>query len=174
MTARAEQFFARDAFIYTDTYRKAIKQSAATLATEKERLRERLRRGAAKDGAYYAELRALEHAINFVVRSEEPKRVVLGEEDGTDTTREEREAQLGTKLAEAQRLLGKEREDKERLKADLRTVGEAYAVLQARAAELTQSVTRLTRRIERTSSTFGVIIFAMSVVIASLMMMVFG
>jgi hypothetical protein len=173
MAARVEQFSARDAFIYTDAYRKAIKQNAATIATEKERLKERVRRGGGRDSGYYAELRALEHAMNYVVRSEEPKRVVLGEVDSSsepESTEEERQAQLTAELAETQRLLARERADKEKLKGDLRSVGEAYATLQARAVELSQLTVRLTRKVERTTSTFGVIIFAMSVVIAVLLM----
>ena len=75
MAARTEQFAARDAFIYTDTYRKAIKMSAATIATEKERLKERYRRGGGIDSSYYAELRGLEHAMNHVVKGEEPKQI---------------------------------------------------------------------------------------------------
>lgn len=173
MTAKVEQFSARDAFIYTDTYRKAIKQNAAAIATEKERLKEHVRHGGSRDSGYYAELRALEHAMNFVVRREEPKRVMLGEADGSsdsENTEEDREAQLTASLAETQRLLARERADKDKLKGDLRTVGDAYAALQARAVELTQLTVRLTRKAERATSTFGVIVFAMSVVIAVLLM----
>jgi chromosome segregation ATPase len=169
MAAKIDQFYARDAFIYTDTYRKAIKMNAATIATDKERLKERVRRGGGIDSGYYAELRALEHAMNHVVRNEEPKRVFLGEAEGAGEPLEEREAQLTAQLAEVQRQLGKEKLDKEKLKGDLKTVGDAYATLQARAAELSQLVTRLTRKVERTSSTFGVIVFAMSVVIIGLL-----
>jgi chromosome segregation ATPase len=169
MGAKIDQFSARDAFIYTDTYRQAIKLNAAAIATDKERLKERIRRGGGRDSAYYAELRALEHAMNHVVRSEEPKRVLLGEADGTTEAVVDHEAQLTAQLVEVQRQLGKEKLDKEKLKGDLKTVGDAYATLQARAAELSQLVVRLTRKVERTSSTFGVIIFAMSVVIVGLL-----
>lgn len=170
MAGKVEQFAARDAFTYTDTYRKAIKQNAATIATEKERLKERHRRGGGIDSAYYAELRALEHAMNQVVKGEEPRQVVLAELDGSSLApQEDKEAQLTARLAEQQRGLAKEREEKERLKADLKRVGEAYQRLQAEATELRSLSARLRRKVVQTSSTFGVVGFAMFVVIVVLL-----
>lgn len=170
MGHRAEQFSAKNAFLYTDTYRKAVKMNAASIATEKERLKERFRRSGGVDGAYYAELRGLEHAMNKVVKGDEPHDVVLGELDGTGTPQADREAQLTARLGEAQSLLNREREEGERLKRDLKTVGEAHQKLQAETKELRLLATRLQRKVAQTSSTFGVVGFTMFVVIVVLLL----
>ncbi len=171
MTARVVQFSARDAFIYTDAYRKAVKMSASTVATEKERLKERARRGGGIDSSYYAELRGLEHAMNHVVKGEEPKQVILGELDGSSVESEEdKTAKLSARLSDAQKILSKEKEEKEKLKKDLKTVGEAYSKLQAETMELRNLTARLQRKIAQTSSTFGVVGFAMFVVIVVLLL----
>ena len=103
MAVHIEKFSAKDAFIYTDTYRKAVKMNASTIATEKERLKARYRQSGGSSNAYYAELRALEHAMNYVVKREEPKQVVLGELDDLpkEESSEEVEAKFTARLAEA-------------------------------------------------------------------------
>jgi len=170
MARKAGQFSAKDAFIYTDSYRKAIKLSAATIATDKERLKERFRRGGGLDPSYYAELRALEHALNYVVKGEEPGDVVLGELDGTDKQQDDDPvAKLTARIGELQKVEIREKEEKERLRKDLKTVGEAYQRLQQEATELRNLTTRLRRKVSQTSSTFGVVGFAMFVVIVVLM-----
>lgn len=169
MAARVDQFSARDAFLYTDTYRKAVKMNAATIATEKERLKERYRSGGGIDSNYYAELRALEHAMNHVVKGEEPRQVLLGELDGSGKDSEkDPAAKLTARLADVQKVLSKEKEDKESLKKDLKKVGDAYQKLQAEAGELRKITVRLRRKLSQTSSTFGVVGFAMFVVIVVL------
>lgn len=170
MAGEIDQFSAKDAFIYTDTYRKAVKMSASTIATEKERLKDRAHRGSGIDSHYYAELRALEHAMNKVVKGEEPKQVLLGEADGDVETAADREAKLTTRLSGLQKSLSKEKEEKEKLKKDLKTVGDAYAKLQVRATELSQLTARLQRKVRQTSSTFGVVGFSMFVVIVVLLL----
>ena len=171
MTGQVEKFSARDAFTYTDTYRKAIKLSAAAIATEKERLKERYRRGGGTDSSYYAELRGLEHAMNHVVKGEEPQKVILGELDGTSKNSvEAREEKLQAQLVDVQRRLSKEKEDKERLKKDLKTVGEAYNKLQVEATALSKAVMQLRRKVTQTSNTFGVVGFSMFVVIVVLLL----
>ena len=171
MSGKVERFSARDAFTYTDTYRKASKMNAADIATERERFKERYRRGGGTDSSYYAELRGFEHAMNFVVKSEEPTVVTLGELDGT--TREgtvDKEAQFLARLADVQRELSKEKSSKEKLKQDLKKVGDAYAKLNAEAVELRQLTARFRRKVAQTSSTFGVVGFAMFVVIVVLLL----
>lgn len=169
MAGKVEQFSARDAFLYTDSYRKAVKLSAATIATDKERLKERYRRAGGIDSSYYAELRALEHAMNHVVKGEEPRQVILGELDGTTKVGEEDPAaRLTARLADVQKVLSNEKEEKEKLKKDLKKVGEAYQKLQAEAGELRKLTARLRRKVAQTSSTFGVVGFAMFVVIVVL------
>ena len=120
---------------------------------------------------YYAELRALEHAMNYVVKREEPKQVVLGDLDDLpkEESSEEVEAKFTARLAEAQRQLNREKDDKERLKQDLRKVGDAYQKVQAQAVELSQTAMRLQRRLSQSTSTFGVLIFAMGIVIVVLL-----
>ena len=168
MAGNVDQFSAKDAFLYTDTYRKAVKMSAAAITTEKERLKERAARSGGLNSQYYAELRALEHAMNNVVKGESPKRVLLGEADGSSETIEDREAKLTARLAENQKVLSKEKEEKEKLKKDLKAVGDAYQKLQLEVVELRKLVVRLRRKLSQTSSTFGVVGFAMFVVIVVL------
>lgn len=171
MAGEIEQFSAKDAFIYTDTYRKAVKMGASSIATEKERLKDRAHRAGSINSHYYAELRALEHAMNHVVKGEEPKKVLLGEADGGNVeTAEEREVKLTARLSSVQNILSKEKEEKEKLKKDLKVVGDAYATLQVRATELNQLVARLQRKVRQTSSTFGVVGFSMFVVIVVLLL----
>ena len=173
MAGGVKQFFASDAFIYTDTYRKAIKLSAATIATEKERLKGRARSASGGfDSRYYAELRGLEHAVDFLIRREEPKLVLLGEKEADGASAEDREAKLSGSLVEVQKLLIREKEQKEKLKTDLKAVGNAYAKLQAESMQLRQLSTRLQRKVAQTSSTFGVVGFAMFVVIVVLLLTV--
>ena len=173
MAGEIDKFSAKDAFIYTDTYRKAVKMSASTIATEKERLKERAHRGSGIDSHYYAEMRALEHAMNKVVKGEEPKQVLLGEANSSHVeTAAEVEAKFTTRLSSVQMVLNKEKEDKEKLKKDLKAVGDAYATLKARATELNQLTARLQRKVRQTSSTFGVVGFAMFVVIVVLVLAV--
>lgn len=174
MAGKIEQFTAKDAFIYTDTYRKAVNMNAADIATEKERLKARTRQGGATGSSYYAELRGLEHAMNFLVKSEEPSLVLLGEMDGINKKVEDEnpEAKLTARLADVQRVLNKEKDQKEKLKKDLKAVGEAYAKLQAKAVELNTLTVRLQRKVAQTSSTFGVVGFAMFVVIVVLLLVI--
>jgi chromosome segregation ATPase len=170
MAGRPGQFSAKDAFLYTDTYRKAVKMNASTIAHEKERLKERYRHTGGSDSSYYAELRGLEHAMNYVVKNEEPKLVILGEADGSKKEPEvDKEAQLTARLAEMQRKVSAEKESKEKLKKDLKSVGEAYKRLQAEAIELRQTAMRLQRRMAQSTSTFGVVVFALTVVIVVLL-----
>ncbi|MDH5786505.1 MAG: hypothetical protein OEZ16_12980, partial [Chromatiales bacterium] len=157
-------------FHYTDTYRRAIKLTAVVITTEKERLKERAHRtgSSAMDSHYYAELRALEHAMNHVVKGENPRLVVLGERDGSGESFAEREARLTSRLTESQLVLNREREEKEQLKRDLKKVGDAYQKLQAESGELRKLAARLRRKLSQTSSTFGVVGFAMFVIITVL------
>ncbi len=177
MAEQIEQFSARDAFIYTDTYRKGIKMNAANIATEKERLKARARQaGGTVDTTYYAELRAYEHAMNYIVKREEPRTVMLGElEEGVEVeTAEVREGKLNARIGELQRVLSNEKEQKEKLKVDLKKVGEAYQHLQEEAVELRRGTARLRRKLAQTSNTFGVVGFAMFMVIVVLLMVLTG
>lgn len=174
MAARVDQFSAKDAFIYTDTYRRAIGQTAASITTEKERLKERLRRGEGGDSCFYAELRALEHAMSFVVKREEPRYVLLGEVDGGAEPLEARESRLNDRINELQGMLNQEKAEKEKLKKDLSSVGEAYGKLQVETGDLRNLVARLQRKVVQTSSTFGVVGFALFVVIVVLLVVQAG
>lgn len=174
MAGRVEKFSAKDAFTYTDTYRRAIKMDAATIATEKERLIGRARTSGGGNSGYYAELRALEHAMNHLVKGAEPGTVLLGEgevsEDGE--SEEEKIARLTAKLAQVQANVKNEEEQKRQLKKDLKAVGDAYSKLQATANELNQMTARLQRKVRTTSSTFGVVTFTMFMVIVALLMVI--
>lgn len=173
MSGKADQFLAKDAFIYTDTYRKAIKMNASNIATEKEHLLERQRRSGAFDSHYYAELRGLEHAMSHIVKGQDPQRVILGELDGSNEDREAQEkAKLTGQIGRLQKEITDEKSTNEKLKKDLKKVGDAYTKLQTEVTELRQIAARLRRKVAQTSSTFGVVVFAMFIVIVVLLTVV--
>jgi len=81
-SATAEfKFRAADAFAYVDTYRRHILYPAARVQVDVSQARERLLspQGTLSPTRLYAELRAIEHALAFITKREDPGLVVLGE-----------------------------------------------------------------------------------------------
>ncbi|MCK9530251.1 MAG: hypothetical protein M0R77_06775 [Gammaproteobacteria bacterium] len=75
------KFRAADAFAYVDTYRRHILYPATRVQVDVNQARERLLdpQASLSPTRLYAELRALEHALAFVTKREDPGLVVLGE-----------------------------------------------------------------------------------------------
>lgn len=80
-TAAEFRFRAADAFAYVDTYRRHILYPAPRVQADVDQAHERLLdpQAGLSPTRLYAELRALEHALAFVTKREEPGLVVLGE-----------------------------------------------------------------------------------------------
>lgn len=169
MGDEVKQFLASDAFAYVDTYRHSILKSAGVLNSDKERLQNKFWESSSIDSRFYAELRAVEHALDYVLRGTEPGLVILGE-----PAKGEVEGAPQAELDECKQALQEVSMDKGKLdKAYRQLTGQAQQ-LQAQVVQQRQESNALRRRLAQNNSTFVVIAMTMFAVILTLLWVLWG
>jgi hypothetical protein len=169
MADEIKRFLASDAFTYVDTYRDSILKSAVELNGAKERLQNRFWESSSVDSRFYAELRAVEHALDYVLKGSEPGMVVLGDESKQAGT----EAPKG-EVERCQQALQALSEEKDRVDRAFRTLTSQASELQAQLVQQHQVTNALKRRLVQNSSTFVVIAATMFAVILTLLWVLWG
>ncbi|MGM0593501.1 MAG: hypothetical protein ACQETD_03100 [Pseudomonadota bacterium] len=158
MSDESRQFNASEVFAYVDTYRSGIHKSAEILREDKEKLEKRYWEQQNPDPRMLAELRALEHALLYVEKGEEPGVVVLagGGADGGTSAAELKECQ-----EQLEHYAGERVRYEQKIK-QLKNQGEE---LHTEAVRYRQQWQILQRRLAQSNSTFVVVVMTMFMVI---------
>lgn len=173
------KFRAVDAFVYVDTYRRQILHPASRIQSDLRRINDQLMHPAANlsPTRLYAELRAYEHALNFVVKREEPGMVVLGE---TDDDVAQAQVNLnnndGKPLRSAKQLANDLRiceEHSETLDVSLRQAKTRESELLDEIREREHRIERINRRMANSQSTLTVLSVTLGVTVLALLLSVF-
>lgn len=159
MSDEAAVVHVRDLFAYVDTYRRLKVESADTITKQKEKLVEKFWNMQDAPTRYWAELRAHEHALDWVLRRKEPELVVFGETDADGKPKESSEIktlrQERTKMREENHILANEVARMQKVEAEY----------QGQLVQKNQEMARLKRRYEQTISTYIIISITLSVVV---------
>jgi predicted RNase H-like nuclease (RuvC/YqgF family) len=148
MAEPVRKFMAGDAVAYVDTYRRLIMNTPGDITASRERLEARMHEMNMVPSRLYAELRAHEHAVNFVLKKQEPGMVTLGEAvEGSDGTTDL------TARAEELRQLEDEVVD---LRRNLRMAAQQQHELETELVVQSQEVGRLKRKLEQTYNSVAV------------------
>lgn len=153
------QFQAKDAFTYVDTYRSGIHKTADILREEKEKLDKRLWEQEKVDPQLLAELRGVEHAINYVVRGEEPELVSLGEASGGESV------VSAVELSECRDTVNRLSNERNRLDQKVKQLKNQGQEIQTEVIRARQQNQALQRRLTQSNSTFVVVVGTMFLVI---------
>ena len=171
MVDEVKRFLAGDAFAYVDTYRDGILKTAGALNDEKERMQNKFWESSSIDSRFYAELRAVEHALDYVLKGEEPGMVVLGEASEAEG---EGGGSSPAELQQCRQTLEALSEEKARTdKAYRQLTGQAQQ-LQAQLVQTRQETNILRRRLTQNNSTFVVIVATLFAVILTLLWVLWG
>jgi len=167
------KFRASDAFVYVDSYRRAILHPLPRIQADIARVREHTEAAKLSPTRYFAELRALEHAANFVLKREEPGLVVLGESeegvevgDGKGGTVTKSAKQLATDLRRCE-------EHGETLEIALKQAKSREHELQTEIVAREQQIARMQRRLDNIQSTVTVLTATLGVTVVVLMLIIF-
>jgi chromosome segregation ATPase len=169
------KFRAADAFVYVDTYRRHILYPAPRVQADLNRVRERLLdpNQNLSPTRLYAELRAVEHALAFVIKREEPGLVLLGEGEGEGdmpVAAANGPGKSAKQLAHDLRLCEEHAETLElSLKQSKQREHELAAELQSRE----QYIERLKLRLETNQSTITVLSATLAVMVLVLVLVLF-
>lgn len=154
------QFDAKDAFTYVDLYRNSIRKRAAILKEELEVKQKHLWEEKALPKHFYAELRALEDALQHVTKGGEPGWVVLG--DPAEAVEQDCDpAELEACLQQHAQL----NEERLALEKKLKQALAKHEEFQATLVSQRQEMTTLQRKLEQNNSTFMVVVATMFLVI---------
>jgi hypothetical protein len=159
MSSETKQFYASEAFSYVDAYRSGTHKTAEILREEKEKLDKKYWENDSAPAELVAELRGIEHALNYVVKGEEPGLVRLG--DGAPGEGGSSAAELN-ECRETLQLLSNERN---RLEQKLKQSKNQGQELQAEMIRARQQSQALRRRLVQNNSTFVVVVATMFLVI---------
>lgn len=146
MAESVRKFMAGDAVAYVDTYRRLIMNTPGDISAARERLEARMHEMNLVPARLYAELRAHEHALNFVLKKQEPGMVVLGEarEDGESAAgvavHDEEKRRLEDEVAELRRNLTRAAQQQHELEAELIVQSQEAARLKHKLTQTYNSV----------------------------------
>ncbi|WP_127474735.1 hypothetical protein [Sulfurivermis fontis] len=146
MAEAVRKFMAGDAVAYVDTYRRLIMNTPGDISAAKERLEARMREMNLVPSRLYAELRAHEHALNFVLKKQEPGMVVLGEaRDDSESAagvaaHDEEKRRLEDEVSELRRNLKRAAQQQHELEAELIVQSQEVARLKNKLAQTYNSV----------------------------------
>lgn len=150
--SKKQSFRAADAFAYVDTYRRSILNHASRISAEKEKLEEKMWGMTVVPSRLYAEWRAHEHALRFVVENKETDVVVIGPDEGSADTPDP--------LEKAEELRGRaERAENELGQANrkLRQAAEREHDYQVEMVKKNQELARVKRKLSQTYSSISVV-----------------
>lgn len=160
MSNESSQFQAQDAFVYVDIYRKSILKSASILTDSIERLEKQYWDESQSDSKLVAELRAMQDALKYVTKGEEPGLVTLGdinvERESNPSNEELSDCRASVESLMAQR---------EQLEQRIRQQRDVDSELQGYVVYARQQLQVYRRRLIQSNSTFVVVVTAMFLVI---------
>jgi hypothetical protein len=148
MAEPVRKFMAADAVAYVDTYRRLIMNTPGDITAARERLEARMLEMNLVPSRLYAELRAHEHACNFVLKKQEPGMVVLG-----DAKEEGDGAAVAVARDDERRQLEEEAAD---LRRKLRAAAQQQHELETELVVQSQEVGRLKRKLAQTYNSVAV------------------
>ncbi len=147
-------FQARDAFTYVDLYRRLKVESADYVTKQRQRLVERFWNVQEATPRYWAELRAHEHALDWIMHRREPGLVVLGETDEAGNPPETAEAAATKRRVEELRQC---REENSALARQIQQFQQLEHEFQATLVQKNQEIARVERKLSQTQSTSAVV-----------------
>ncbi len=159
MSEEVSVFQARDAIAYLDLYRRLKVESADYVTKERDKLVDKFWNMKEAPTRYFAELRAHEHALDWILHRKDPGLVVLGEIDEQGELKESKENR------ELKEELDKCRQDSALLARQIKQFQAAEEEWQAKFIERKQQMKRLERKLNQTHSTFMVVGITLLVVI---------
>ncbi len=146
MTQQSYKFMASDAFAYVDTYRRLVMSTPGDISASKERLEARMSEMNLVPPRLFAELRAHEHAFNFVGKRQDPGMVVLNdlpaESAAISKADDEVRERLEDELAQAREML--------------RQAGQHIQDIEADLVVQRQETARIQRKLSQTYSTVSI------------------
>jgi|GEM_PF-1319320 len=166
MSTPTYRFRASDALVYADTFRRLRLESARDISNGIERVRERMFEMNSPPPRLYAELRAHEHALAFVLKREEPGMVILGESEPDEESEEGALAREMARQAEQRRELESE---VERLRGQLRQARQQADELEGRLVQSQQAQASLRRRLSQAHANTAVLGVAAAAIILALL-----
>lgn len=177
----SDSFWARDAFVYVDSYRKLIEDSSDSVAVAKAELEAGLWRPGEDSSHYYAKLRAHEDALERLLNDRQPGRVVLGNDSGsgpatakladTGSSPESIEQQLSDTLMLKERQIESLHVDLADAHKQVVQLLEANRVARVQLSQRQQQIQRLRQRIYQTNSTSLAIGAVMLLIIVALIVL---
>jgi hypothetical protein len=157
---------AGDIFFYVDNYRRLIRKSIGEINREKELYEEKFWQSEFVGSRYYAGLRAFEHAINYVLKREDPGMVLFGEEGEEETSKEQQDELFE---AACRKVRDEKQAEVDDLKRQLQQASDKEQGMQGELVQREQQIRTLARRMESAQSTYVVLIGAMGLIIAVLL-----
>lgn len=161
MTEQVRKFMASDGMAYVDTYRKLLLQPPGDVTESLERLKTKMFEMNMVPPRLYAELRAHEHALNYLVKRQDPGMVILGEAKAEPTAQEVAAAEN----EEVERLEDELKDAQKKLKIATQHIHDVEAELVMKR----QEAARLQRKIAQTYNSVAVAGVAMVVVMLVLL-----
>lgn len=145
MSQPTYKFMASDAFAYVDTYRRLVMSTPGDITASRERLETRMSEMNLVPPRLYAELRAHEHAFNFVMKKQDPGMVVLGDQPAAldsagPSPDEEARRRLEDELDQARKLLRQSSQRQQDLEAELVVRHQELGRLQRKLSQTYNSV----------------------------------
>lgn len=160
MSNESSQFQAQDAFTYVDTYRKSILKSASILTDSIDRLEKQYWDENQSDPKLVAELRAMQDALKYVTKGEEPGLVTLG-----DVNVERQATPSNEELDDCRASVSSLLDQREQLEQRIRQLRNQDSELQGYVVHARQQLLVYRRRLVQSNSTFVVVVTAMFLVI---------
>ncbi len=146
MTQQPYKFMASDAFAYVDTYRRLVMTTPGDISASKERLEAKMNEMNMVPPRLFAELRAHEHAFNFVGRKQDPGMVVLGDQPAESALTQSADDEARQRL----------QDERDQARDMLRQAGGQIQDLEAALVVQRQETARVRRKLSQTYSTFTV------------------
>lgn len=146
MTQQPYKFMASDAFAYVDTYRRLVMSTPGDISASKERLEARMNEMNLVPPRLFAELRAHEHAFNFVGKKQDPGMVVLSEQPAASVL-------AGSADAEERKRL---EDELDQARAMLRQSAQHIQDIEADLVVQRQETARMQRKLAQTYSTVSI------------------
>lgn len=159
MSNETKQFHASEAFSYVDAYRSGTHKTADILREEKGKLDKRYWEDDSVPPELVAELRGIEHALNYVIRGEEPGLVTLADAKPGEG------AASAAELSECRETVQYLSNERNRLDNKLKQFKSQGQELQAEVVRARQQSQALRRRLGQSNSTFVVVVATMFLVI---------
>lgn len=166
MSEKTVAIQAGDIFFYVDNFKRLIRKSVGEINREREQYEAKYWDSEFVGTRYYAGLRAHEHAVDYVLRQEQPGLVLFGDKPD-DEVGEEKQSNL---IEEAcNKVRAEKQTEVDGLKQQLQQSRKKEQEMQGEVVQREQQLRILARRMESAQSTYIVLVGAMGVIIVLLL-----